>query len=64
MGRRDLDTYKYTHPNGNFNPDTNTYKYTNSGAPGVWVPSEEFPSANRRIRVREGLVVEDRFGKP
>ena len=39
------------------------YKYTNSGEPGTWVPSEEFPSANRRIRVREGLVVENRFGK-
>ncbi len=39
------------------------YKYTNSGKPGAWVESEEFPAANRRVRVREGLVVEDRFGK-
>jgi len=23
------------------------YKYTNSGAPGAWTPSEEFPQANR-----------------
>ena len=39
------------------------YKYTNSGRPGEWSPSEEFPAANRKIRVKEGLIVLDTFGK-
>ena len=42
------------------------YKYTNSGRPGVWKGSEEFPDINRSIRVRAGsdgrMVVGDRFG--
>jgi hypothetical protein len=43
------------------------YKYTNSGAVGVWSPSEEFPVANRTLVVspRAGeaaLFTKDRFG--
>jgi alpha-amylase/alpha-mannosidase (GH57 family) len=43
------------------------YKYTNSGAPGVWVPSEEFSSTNRAFTVTEsekGFILRaDVFGK-
>jgi hypothetical protein len=42
------------------------YKYTNSGNPGQWVPSEEFPGRNRTVRVRsqaEPLFVNDVFGR-
>ena len=42
------------------------YKYTNSGRPGDWKGSEEFPDINRSIRIRGGpdgrMVVGDRFG--
>jgi hypothetical protein len=42
------------------------YKYTNSGNPGQWVPSEEFPGRNRSVTVRrqaEPLLVNDVFGR-
>ncbi len=43
------------------------YKYTNSGAPGIWVPSEEFPQANRSFTADgppESIIVRhDIFGK-
>jgi alpha-amylase/alpha-mannosidase (GH57 family) len=43
------------------------YKYTNSGAPGVWVPSEEFPFRNRVFTVDGpvgGLLIRrDIFGQ-
>jgi alpha-amylase/alpha-mannosidase (GH57 family) len=43
------------------------YKYTNSGAPGVWVPSEEFPFHNRSFSVDAptgGLMIRrDIFGQ-
>jgi len=42
------------------------YKFTNSGATGVWVPSEEFPHANRAFTVggesKETMVRRDVFG--
>ncbi len=42
------------------------YKFTNSGAEGSWQPGEEFPSANRKIRVAKmngaTMVVRSRFG--
>jgi hypothetical protein len=43
------------------------YKYTNSGAVGVWNPSEEFPVANRAVDARgasgaDRVVTRDRFG--
>ena len=43
--------------------ETILYKYTNSGEPGVWDDSEEFPSANRQVEVKRGVVVMDDFGK-
>ncbi len=43
------------------------YKYTNSGVPGQWVPSEEFPQANRSFTVNGApgtiLIRRDTFGK-
>ena len=43
------------------------YKYTNSGDPGVWVPSEEFPQANRSFTADAApgsvIVRRDTFGK-
>jgi hypothetical protein len=42
------------------------YKYTNSGAPGVWQPSEEFQQGNRAFTVEPGeeiLVRRDKFGE-
>ncbi|MCD6595336.1 hypothetical protein J7L68_06655 [bacterium] len=50
-------------------PENSTvqYKYTNSGKEGVWSPSEEFPSTNRQIFVRDDgsgkMVVKNTFGK-
>ncbi len=42
------------------------YKYTNSGEPGVWVPSEEFPQSNRAFTVEKAgdsvLIRRDTFG--
>lgn len=42
------------------------YKYTNSGVPGVWVPSEEFPQANRSFTAdgppNSVLIRRDIFG--
>jgi len=43
------------------------YKYTNSGAVGVWNPSEEFPVENRVLDVRlapgaKRVTTRDRFG--
>jgi alpha-amylase/alpha-mannosidase (GH57 family) len=42
------------------------YKYTNSGAPGVWTPGEEFASRNRSVRIPPGSgphIIKDTFGK-
>ncbi len=42
------------------------YKYTNSGDPGQWVPSEEFAGRNRSVNIRrqaEPLFVNDVFGR-
>jgi len=43
------------------------YKYTNSGNKGEWTPSEEFPSRNRTMKVKEQsatpVIVRDTFGK-
>lgn len=43
------------------------YKYTNSGARGVWVPGEEFPARNRTLSVQqrtEGVMrTNDTFGQ-
>ncbi|TFH53239.1 MAG: hypothetical protein E4G91_11750, partial [Candidatus Zixiibacteriota bacterium] len=42
------------------------YKYTNSGEPGVWQPSEEFAQSNRAFTVEDGtdiLVRHEEFGK-
>ena len=43
------------------------YKFTNSGAEGNWNPGEEFPGANRKIKIVKDpagkMVVRDRFGK-
>jgi hypothetical protein len=42
------------------------YKYTNSGNPGQWVPSEEFPGRNRTVTVRHQatpFIVNDVFGR-
>jgi alpha-amylase/alpha-mannosidase (GH57 family) len=43
------------------------YKFTNSGAEGSWNPGEEFPSVNRKIRVKRTktgkMLLLDRFGK-
>lgn len=43
------------------------YKYTNSGRKGEWVPSEEFPSAHRSLRINEqsssATIIQDIFGK-
>ena len=42
------------------------YKYTNSGAMGNWVPGEEFPSINRKVKVEQTetgkMLIQDRFG--
>ena len=41
------------------------YKYTNSGEPGMWRPSEEFPQGNRLFTVEAGeepLIHRDKFG--
>lgn len=42
------------------------YKFTNSGAHGVWNPSEEFPNLNRRIVIDkkpgETMMLIDKFG--
>ena len=44
-----------------------SYKYTNSGKQGKWVPGEEFPGQNRTLHIEqkseEVLVVTDVFGK-
>ncbi|HXX64572.1 MAG TPA: carbohydrate-binding module family 20 domain-containing protein [Bacteroidota bacterium] len=43
------------------------YKYTNSGAPGQWVPGEEFPVRHRTITIATvtpaARVITDTFGK-
>jgi hypothetical protein len=40
------------------------YKYTNSGEPGIWSPSQEFPSSNRSFTVEgQNLIIRsDTFG--
>jgi alpha-amylase/alpha-mannosidase (GH57 family) len=41
------------------------YKYTNSGEPGIWQPSEEFAQSNRAFTVEDGtdtLIRHDEFG--
>ncbi|MBU2637244.1 MAG: hypothetical protein KJ963_09215, partial [Bacteroidetes bacterium] len=43
------------------------YKYTNSGKPGEWGKSEEFPALNRTLHVKsneKGICIQkDLFGK-
>lgn len=43
------------------------YKYTNSGKPGEWEGSEEFPALNRTFIVKENekdsVIIKDKFGK-
>ena len=42
------------------------YKYSNSGEPGVWQPSEEFPQSNRAFTVEDGaetLIRYEEFGR-
>jgi hypothetical protein len=42
------------------------YKYTNSGLPGVWTPSEEFAGKNRSLTVLQQageIVVHNEFGR-
>jgi hypothetical protein len=44
---------------------TVSYKFTNSGAPGQWVPSEEFPGRNRSAVITQQdtlLIIRDTFG--
>jgi alpha-amylase/alpha-mannosidase (GH57 family) len=41
------------------------YKYTNSGEPGMWQPSEEFAQSNRAFTVEDGtdtMIRHDEFG--
>ncbi|MBX2993086.1 MAG: hypothetical protein KF749_18190 [Bacteroidetes bacterium] len=43
------------------------YKFTNSGKKGEWIPSEEFPSTHRTLRVNSQsntiTIIQDTFGR-
>ncbi len=45
---------------------TISYKYTNSGTPGQWMPGDESPGRNRTLTILESpqpLIIHDRFGQ-
>lgn len=43
-----------------------SYKYTNSGPAGVWMPGDEFPGRNRTATIPESpqpFIIRDTFGR-